>query len=208
MEQDTTIQIEVTVVLLRYFSKKLQVLTSEKGTFPNSYIQFTESANDTVMRICQRLGIPNSDVYTEQLHTFSKVDRDSSRRISISYVGIVKKGELSDENTTARWNNIEVVQDMKLDYGEMLMYAITYIKSKLLNTTIAQYLLPDAFSLTELENVYEGILMRDLDKRNFRKKLLKLKLVTPTDQKVTGKKHRPAMLYRFTEQGIHEERMI
>ncbi len=206
MEQES-IKLEVTLVLFRYFSRKLQVLTVEKGTLPSSNLLTDESLEDAVIRMYKEIGL--DDVYINQLHTYGDVHRNpEQRKVSVTYIGIVKIGELQSSNYQARWNTVDYVNDFVLDHSIMLNRGIEFLKEKLKSGTIAQYMLPHSFTLTELENLYEDVLKTDLDKRNFRKKILKLRIVTPTGEMKTGLKHRPASLYKFTEDRLVEERMI
>jgi 8-oxo-dGTP diphosphatase len=206
MEQES-ITLEVTLVLFRYFSRKLQVLTIEKGTLPSSDVQVNESLEDTVIRMCKEIGIDSE--YTNQLHTYGDTHRNlEQRKVSVTYIGIVRRGDLNSSNYQARWNTVDFVNDFVLDHSVMLNQGIDFLKEKIKSGTIAQYMLPSSFTLTDLENLYEDILKTDLDKRNFRKRILKLKLVTPTGEMKTGLKHRPASLYKFTEERLVEERMI
>ncbi len=208
MEQET-ITLEVTLVLFRYFSRKLQVLTVEKGTLPHSNVGANESTEDTLIRMYTEIGLGNEYTFAKQLHTYGDVQRNpGERKVSVTYVGIVKRGELQSSNHQARWNTVDYVNDFVLDHSVMLSEGISFLQEKLVRGTIAQYMLPYSFTLTDLENLYEDILKTGLDKRNFRKKLLKLRLVTPTGEVKTGLKHRPALLYKFTEDRLVEERMI
>jgi 8-oxo-dGTP diphosphatase len=90
----------------------------------------------------------------------------------------------------------------------MFEMAVRKIKKRLLSSTIAQYLLSLGFTLTQLENLYEDVLGIGIDKRNFRKKILKSRIVTPTGGTRSGLKHRPALLYKFTEDRLVEESII
>lgn len=206
MEQES-IKLEVTLVLFRYFSRKLQVLTIEKGTLPCSDIQINESLEDAVTRMCKEIAL--DDVYTNQLQTYGDIQRNpEQRKVSVTYIGIVRRGDLDSSNYQARWNTVDFINDFVLDHSMMLNQGIDFLKEKLKSGTIAQHMLPHSFTLTELENLYEDVLKTDLDKRNFRKKILKLRIVTPTGETKTGLKHRPASLYKFTEDRLVEERMI
>jgi hypothetical protein len=208
MEQDNQIIIEINLVLFRYSGRRLQVLTVEKGTLPGGIISISESGEDAALRICKESGILDNDVHVEQLHTFTEVNRVQPRAIAIVYICIVKEGDLGQIDSRARWNNVSYISELKADQLEMFNMAVEKLKKRLLYSTIAQYLLPSSFTLTQLENMYEDILEVGIDKRNFRKKILKLKIVTPTGDIVGGLKHRPASLYKFVGFGISNEKML
>jgi 8-oxo-dGTP diphosphatase len=145
-------------------------------------------------------------IYTEQLYTFSDLNRDTRNRvISISYLGLVRPGALgADLASGLRWCPVRSLPKLAYDHTQMFGVAMNRLKGKISYTNIAQYLLPKEFTLSELQAVYELILSQEVDKRNFRKKILALDLVVETGDMQQGVKNRPAALYRFATEKLTE----
>lgn len=143
------------------------------------------------------------DVYLEQLYTFDGETRDPGGRvISVAYVSLIPSEGLelrtTDKYRAIRfWDCDRLPGELAYDHGEILDYARQRIAAKIQYTNCMWSLLPEKFTLSELQGAYETVLNRRLDKRNFRKKILSLGLVAPSGEKETGGRHRPAMLYRF-----------
>lgn len=175
--------------------------------FPGGLIDRKETADQALQRHLEvKAGLPMKAVYAEQLYTFSEIDRDKRNRvISIAYVGCVAPDTLSKyESDEVRWVPVKKLGTLAYDHNEMYQMALARLRGKLSYTTIAQFLLPNFFTLTELQDVYEVILGQELDKRNFRKKILALEIVKETGRMQEGVKNRPAALYTFTSKSITE----
>ena len=95
------------------------------------------------------------------------------------------------------WEASKLPERLAYDHSEILDYALQRLQWKVQYTNVMWSLLPRKFTLSQLQNAYETVLNRALDKRNFRKKILSLGLVSPSGELSTGGRHRPAMLYRF-----------
>jgi 8-oxo-dGTP diphosphatase len=149
-------------------------------------------------------------VYTEQLYTFSEIERDERNRvISISYLGLVRPDVLQEElGEGLRWCPVGKLPRLAYDHDEMYTVAHSRLKGKISYTNIAQYLLPKEFTLSELQEVYELILGKEVDKRNFRKKIIALGMVAETGEVQAGVKNRPAALYRFTSEKLTELSLV
>lgn len=102
----------------------------------------------------------------------------------------------------AQWFSIYDLPELAFDHKGILEYALKRLRYKLEYTTVGFQLLPKEFTLTELQKVYEIILKKSLDKRNFRKKILSLNLLEPIPQKIFKGAHRPAQLYTFKKKEI------
>ncbi|MEY2665279.1 MAG: hypothetical protein RLZZ480_384 [Candidatus Parcubacteria bacterium] len=173
--------------------------------FLGGIIDAEETAEEASVRILKQKG--NLDkVYLEQLFTFSAVERDKRNRVvSVAYLGLVRPDVAEVyEHPEATFVPVKKLVKLAYDHDEMLLTALTRLRGKLTYTTIAQYLLPKQFTLSELQNVYEVILQKEFDKRNFRKKILALDIVRETGKMQEGVKNRPAALYEFTSQKIKE----
>jgi 8-oxo-dGTP diphosphatase len=138
--------------------------------------------------------------HLEQLATFGRPDRDPRGRVlSVSYLALLPRPV--PVTARAAWERALAPPALAFDHTEILQAALARLRGKLSYSTVAYGLLPDTFTLTELQAVYESVLARPVDKRNFRKKVLSLALVEETGELRRGP-HRPAQLYRFTSQGL------
>lgn len=186
---------------------------NSKG-LPGGLILPSETAEDAVKRIVtDKSHIDSKKIYIEQLFTFSDIDRDPRGRVvSVAYMGFVPWNTLSPEeqadSESSWWSTVKTKTSYAYDHDVILRTAIARLRSRISYTTIIQKLLPPEFTLTELEKVYEHILGTTLDKRNFRKKILKLHIVTPLKNKQRIGKFRPAQLYTFTSRIVQEVEMI
>ncbi|MGZ6376535.1 MAG: NUDIX hydrolase, partial [Ktedonobacterales bacterium] len=167
---------------------------------PGGFVNMDESLEKAAKRELQEeTGV--QDVYLEQLYTFGNPDRDPRMRvITVVYYALVRPDQLhvpAEEQTDTRLFWAYDVPQLAFDHNEILQYTLQRLRGKLEYTTIGFQLLAHEFTLSELQEVYEAILNRRLDKRNFRKKLLLTRIVEPTQHtRMTGQ-HRPARLYRF-----------
>ena len=142
-----------------------------------------------------------SDVYLEQLYSFGDPGRDPRERIITgAYYALISAGRsqlaAGTDTTEAGWWRVGKLPALAFDYCKILDYALERLRNKLEYTTVGFQLLPEKFSLTELQGVYEAILDKKLDKRNFRRKIELLKILKPTSEYRRGGQ-RPARLYRF-----------
>lgn len=173
--------------------------------FIGGLVKVGETAEDALMRHLNNKTHLRG-IYTEQLYTFSAIERDKrSRVISVSYLGLVRPdvcaAPLPDD---LRWCPVSKLPALAYDHNEIFKVALTRLQGKLSYTTIAQFLLSRHFTLTELQEVYELILKKELDKRNFRKKILSLEVVEDTGETQEGVKNRPAALYQFKKEKVIE----
>lgn len=202
--------VAVDVVIFTICQNKLCVLLLElkeppltgKWALPGGLVQVDENCDQAVARHLQEKA-NISGIYTEQLYTFSAVDRDPNGRvISVSYYTLAPVEKLHPQTIpryqSIRLHHVSDLPDLAYDHQEIIATALSRLRSKIEYTNIVYSLLPKEFTLTQLQTTYETILGRELDKRNFRKKILSLGLVKPLDRTTTGLAHRPAQLYAFT----------
>ncbi|HYG20611.1 MAG TPA: NUDIX domain-containing protein [Ohtaekwangia sp.] len=176
-------------------------ISKGKWALPGGWIRYNEGTDDAAARLLRDLtGVSN--IYLEQLRVFGKVDRYPSKRvITIAYYALVKP-----ENYTlhpgftaadARWFKVSEVPALPYDHDEILEQGLAYLKHKVRHEPIGFNLLPKKFTLLQLQELYEAILGRKLDKPNFRRKLMKMNLLDACKEKQTDVSHRAANLYRF-----------
>lgn len=134
--------------------------------------------------------------YIEQLYTFSDMDRDPRNRvISISYICIIPEHSLSQQ--FENWKQVKNIKGLAFDHDDIVRLGYNRLKSKILYLNIIKYFLPKEFTLSQLKEVYEIILNKSFDKRNFMSKIRDLNIVKPTGKKIKGQPHRPAELFSF-----------
>jgi len=183
--------------------------TNIKG-LPGGLIDPKETAEEASARHAKdKANIDPKKIYFEQLSTWSALDRDPRGRVvAVAYIGLVPWEKLSlteqADTDSVKWVPIANMKKLAYDHNKMLDAAVKRLRSRITYTTVAAKILPDEFTLTEMEEAYESILLSGLDKRNFRKKILKLKIVTALKRKKTGGAHRPAELYRFSSDKVKE----
>jgi 8-oxo-dGTP diphosphatase len=168
--------------------------------FPGGFVDPDESLDQAAAREL-REETTVSDVYLEQLYTFGEPRRDPRGRvISVAYFALVRKPLAvagGDDAADARWFPLSALPPLAFDHKVILDYALERVRNKVEYTNVVYSLLPETFTLTEMQRAYEVILGRQLDKRNFRKKIGSLDLVAPTGELRRDGAHRPAMLYHF-----------
>lgn len=177
---------------------------------PGGILDEKETAEEAAKRhIEAKAKIESAKIHLEQLATFSAVNRDRRNRVvAVAYLALVPWEKLSaDEKENTRdvyWLPVKNAKHLAYDHDEMLKAAVGRLRSRVHYTTLIQKLMPKEFTLTELEQMYECISGVALDKRNFRKKILKLDILTALPAKKSGGRYRPAQLYRFTSHSIDE----
>jgi 8-oxo-dGTP diphosphatase len=141
-----------------------------------------------------------SDLYLEQLYSFGDPRRDPRGRIiSIAYFALISADQqlkAGSDAAEARWWPVHSVSSLAFDHAKILACAIERLRNKLEYTTVGFQLLPAKFTLGELQSVYEAILEKKLDKRNFRRKIAELKILKPLKE-YRSDIGRPAQLFQF-----------
>ncbi len=159
--------------------------------------------------IFEKTGLKNIDL--RLCNVFGKKDRAPLiRMVAVSYIGLVdlKNVELLKETlktSNAEWFSITEIPALAYDHNEILTDSINKLKIAILRTDILRSLYPLGFTLPEIQKVYELILNKKLDRRNFRKKLLSLNLIYDTEKKVNFVGRKPANIYKFIESAENKE---
>ena len=137
---------------------------------------------------------------------YSAVDRSPiMRMIGVSYIAVmdIKKANLvtsTKKTKNAMWFSIDDIPELAYDYNEILADAIQVLKKKIVSSDILKSLYPDGFTFPEIQKVYEAILDKKLDRRNFRKKMLSLGFIEDTNKTVKFEGNKPAKLYKFKDE--------
>ena len=210
MPDDTqNIRLAVDAIVFGYKNQQLEVLLikrkfgDQKGLWalPGGFVLENESLDACVEReLEEEAGISLN--YLEQLYTFGDVNRDPRGRIvSVAYFGIVNPENHSLKADTdaedAQWFSITELPDLAFDHHEIIQLAHKRLVDKLSYQPIGFNLLPTKFLFSDLENLYSTLLNVELDRRNFRKKILSFGLLEETNEVVSQGAGRPAKLFQF-----------
>lgn len=199
------------IAVFAFIDSKLQVLLVRrkfepgigKWALPGGFVREDESLEKSALReLHEETGLKQS-AYLEQLYTFGDVDRDPRGRvITVSYIHLVNYPEkiklsASDDAAEAKWFDVNALPELSFgkSHEEIIQYAWQRLKWKFEYSNVALTMLPDTFSLSDVQKVYEAVYHKKIDKRNFRKKILSLDLVEPVDE-VKQELGRPAQLYK------------
>jgi 8-oxo-dGTP diphosphatase len=205
----TKLLVTVDVVLFTIRERKLHLLLirrlakpyENRYALPGGFVKEDESLDSAAVReLHEETGV--KDVYLEQLYTFGEPRRDPRGRVvTVAYYALVPHNQAlqaGTDATDAAWFSIADLPPLAFDHRKIAEYAHQRIRNKLDYTGVGFELLPEKFTLSELQSVHEAILGQDLDKRNFRRKIIQKGIVKPTKEwQRTGRK--PAQLYRFSE---------
>lgn len=168
---------------------------------PGGFVDMDEALDDAARRELQEeTGIEN--LFIEQLYTFGGVDRDPRGRVvSVAYMALVRQEDCqpkhADDAADADWFAVNSLPKLGFDHQEILKMAHERIRSKVQYQPIGFELLPRKFPLRDLQRLYEIILDREIDKRNFRKKMLNMDVLEELDEFEQNVSHRAARMYRF-----------
>jgi len=147
--------------------------------------------------------------YLEQLYTYGAPDRDPRGRVvSVAYFALIPSNEpicasSGSDVSRACWRRIDDLPKLAFDHEDIIQYALRRLRYKLEYSAVGFQLLPETFTLTELQQTYEIILGEELDKRNFRRRILDAKVIEATPHKRSGE-GRPARLYRYRDDAVAE----
>jgi 8-oxo-dGTP diphosphatase len=172
-----------------------------KWALPGGFVRVDETLDEAARReLEEEAGLRN--VFLEQLYTFGALERDPRERVvSVAYYALVKLADFSTKAATdavdARWFPISRVPKLAFDHADILATARMRLKGKVRYQPIGFELLPPKFTLSQLQHLYQAVLGVELDKRNFRKKVLGFDLLVPLKEKQMAGRHRPAQLFRF-----------
>ena len=188
--------VNVKIVPFTITGNSLKVFISEKK-LPGGILLRGELLDEAAKRIFRnRFVFPVGDNYIEQLYTIS-YSQNSINHIDIVYYILLPFHKLK-HFAKNNWFNIEKINTALID-KEIITYALQRLRWKVEYTNVVYSLLPEEFTLSQLQQCYEAILGRTLDKRNFRKKILSLGLLKLSEKKRVGLKARPAQIYEFKE---------
>ncbi len=199
-------------VIFGFDGGDLKVLLIQRGAppfkgmwaLPGDLVYPNENLETAAERVLEQLtGLKG--VYLEQVRAFGAVNRHPlGRVITIAFYSLVKTKDFVPTPASfaqrASWHNIHHLDKLAFDHNEILHDCLIQLKYRVRMAPIGFELLPPKFTLTELQQLYESILETELDKRNFRKKILSMNLLEELDETQEGVAHRPAKLYQFDQE--------
>jgi 8-oxo-dGTP diphosphatase len=206
------IKIAVDIVLFGYESNQLYVLlikqkygtNRHRWSLPGGFVKDNEGLKVAAQReLLEETGVKTNEI--EQLYTFGDdINRDDRFRVvSVSYFGTVMPSKMNLQATTdaadVQWFTVNNIRSLPYDHNAILNTALARLKAKLEYQPIGFHLLEKVFPFSDLENLYTTILQKDIDRRNFRKKILSFDILEETGQTIKKGSGRPAVLYRFNK---------
>lgn len=209
--------VTVDIVVFGYAGRgKLSVLLIQRGgepyrgqwALPGGFVEMDEDLETSALReLAEETGV--KDLFLEQLYTYGNPGRDPRGRvISVAYFALVNLQDhpptAASDADAAEWFALDKLPQLAFDHADILSAAETRLKAKVRYQPIGFELLPETFTLAELQSLYETILdVEELNKRNFRTRIKAMEILEEAGQQ-SGVAHRPAMLYRFNAQKYQE----
>jgi 8-oxo-dGTP diphosphatase len=172
-----------------------------KWALPGGFVRLDETLDEAALReLNEEAGL--KDVFLEQLYTVGTVNRDPRERVvSVAHYALVKlsdhQAKAATDAAEAEWFPVSKLPKLAFDHAEIVAVALSRLQGKVRYQPIGFELLPPKFTLSQLQHLYEVILGTELDKRNFRKKVLGFGLLVPLNEMHQSGRHRPAQLFRF-----------
>lgn len=177
-------------------------LEPEKGKWSlmGGFLQEHETLDEAAIRVLQKLtGL--QDIYMEQLKAFGDLNRDPvERTISVAYYALINIKEHNAElikKHSAKWFSFSEIPQLIFDHNEMVKTAISRLRYRTSVQPIGFELLPEKFTMRQLQKLYEAILNQKLDKRNFTKKIQQLDILMKLDEKDVSSSRKGSYLYKF-----------
>ena len=179
-----------------------------KWSLMGGFLQKEEDLDSAAYRILNSLtGLKN--IFLEQLHAFGEIDRDPvERTISVAYYALIDINSHDEELVKqhgASWFSIHEVPDLIFDHSKMVQSALKRLRYKASHQPVGFELLPEKFTLPELQKLYECIYDTELDKRNFRRRMLSMDVLIKTDEKMKKYSKKGAFLYKFDQEKYKEK---
>jgi 8-oxo-dGTP diphosphatase len=199
--------LSVDCVVFAVDEAQLKVLLIERGgepfkghwALPGGFVRLHETTEEAARReLLEETGLDH--VFLEQLYTFSALDRDPRERVvTVAYYALVRPSVVAggSDASQARWFGVEELPPLAFDHPQILATALTRLRGKVRYEPLGFELLPPKFTLGQLQRLYEAILGRELDKRNFRRAFLRMGILEELPELQDNVSHRPSRLYRF-----------
>lgn len=200
--------LNVHIVVFRLYEDALQVLLAPSAEqpphweLPGRQVGEDQSLEDAAAQdLASR--VLRDQAYLEQLYTYGDPARTPRRLVSVVYFALAPADAIREAPGLEAWHNIDALPSLAYDHADILSYALRRLRYKLEYTAAGFQLLPDEFTLSELQHTYEIVLGEKLDKRNFRRRILEAGIIEPTPHVRSGE-GRPARLYRYRPDAVAE----
>jgi len=216
MNIEQNIKVAVDAVVFGYANNQIQVLLIQQKygveknnwALPGGFVKDDENLEQAVLReLMEETGVKVN--YSEQLFTFGNINRDKRARIiSVSYLALINPKNYAikadSDAKDVQWYDINNIPKLAYDHNEIINIGFNRLKSKIAYQPIGFELLDKEFPFSDLENLYQSILGRKIDRRNFRKKIMSFDFLQETSKTTKSKSGRPAKLYKFNHQKYKE----
>lgn len=207
------ILVSVDCIVFGFDEGKLKLLIGKRKFDPGigqwslygGFVRPNESLHEAAERTLNELtGLDN--MYLTQVGTYGKIDRDPGERvISVAYCALINVSDYSEARQKeygVEWVNVDTLPQLYSDHGKMVNDALAKLRRHISNEPLCFNLLPELFTLTQLQLLYEAILGEEIDKRNFRKRIKGVPSIQKTEFIDKNTSKRGAYLYRFSESGF------
>lgn len=206
--QITPLYVAVDCIIFGFDNHNIKLLVFKRKVPPlkgnwsliGRFVQQKESVTDAAIKVVEEsTGLEN--IFMEELGTYGNVERDPGARvISIAYYALIRIDESNLKTTAshqAKWYDVDAIPDLILDHNLMVEDALNKLHRKARYRPIGFELLPEKFTIPQLKKLYDAIYQTDLDRRNFRKKILSMKILEKLNEKDKSTSRKGAFLYRF-----------
>lgn len=209
--ENTRFLVAVDCIIFGFDYRQLKLLLIKRNFQPQKgkwslvggFLDAKESLDQSALRILNNLTGLN-DIYLEQLYTYGEPKRDPGERVlSTAYYALINAEDYHlpiNRESSAKWFPIEKIPSLIFDHNVMVDKAMRRLKRKSLSQPIGFELLPEKFTIPQMQKLYEAIHQRDLDKRNFRKKILSMGLLKKLEEKQKSGSRKGAYFYRFDKE--------
>ena len=208
--------LSVDCIIFGFDNNKLKILIGKRNMDPGrgewslygGFVRSDESLDEAAHRTLRELtGLRN--VFMRQVGAFGNLDRDPGERVvSVAYYALINVKDYSERQRKqhdVEWVNIEDIPQMYSDHNNMVVKARKLMKQKIKTDPVGFQLLPELFTLTQLQRLYEAVNGEELDKRNFRKRIKEMDFIEKTDLIDKTHSKRGAALYRFNKKMYNED---
>lgn len=215
-QKEDKLIVAVDCIIFGFDTENLKVLLIKRGFEPEmgkwslmgGFLKKNENLNEAAQRVLNKLTGLN-DIYMEQLEAYSEIDRDPvERTISIAYsalINIQEHDKKLQQEYSANWFPINDIPKLVFDHGAMLHRAMRRLRYKTTTQPFGLELLPEKFTMLQLQKLYEAILNKKLDKRNFVSKINSLKLLIRLEEKDMKSSKKGSFLYKFDQEKYKEK---
>ena len=214
--EHTKAYVAVDCIIFGFDENRLKLLIGKRNMDPGrgewslygGFVEKDESLDDAANRVLLELtGL--KEIYMKQVGAFGAIERDPGERvISVAYCALINVNDYNEElrrQHGVEWVSTDELPQLYSDHNDMVKKAITLLRRRISTEPLSFYLLPDLFTLTQLQHVYEAVLGEEIDKRNFRKRIKTIEFIEKTEfiDKITSK--RGAAMYRFNRNAYLED---